>query len=69
MLPPKRRTDMQTHQLDLRTRRMLQMLREMIVRKSVPVSGIMAGIRGEAVMEPFENGGVWGRDPEHDWIK
>ncbi len=59
---------MQSHQLDLRTRRMLQMIRELIVRKSVPVEGIMAGVRDSGAMEPFENGGVWGRDPEHDWM-
>ena len=59
---------MQMHQLDARVRRMLQVLREMIVRRSVPVEGIEAAIRGEEAMEPFVNGGIWGADKEHDWM-
>ncbi len=56
------------HQLDMRARRMIQVLKEMVVRRSVPVEGIVAGLRGEPDLQPFANGDVWGADREHDWM-
>ncbi|MBR5288463.1 MAG: alpha-mannosidase [Clostridia bacterium] len=59
---------MQIHQLDARARRMIQVLKEMIVRTSVPVEEIYAAVRGEETMQPFANGGTWGHDRAHDWM-
>ena len=59
---------MQMHQLDMRVRRMLEVLKEMVVRKSVPVHGIRAAVRDSGEFAPFENGGVWGEDAAHDWM-
>ena len=56
------------HQLDARARQMIQVLRELLVRRSVPVENITASIRGAEDWKPFANGGEWGWDTEHDWM-
>ncbi len=53
---------MQTHQLDARIGRMLDELRRLTVRVSLPVEGIRIARDGEAQSAPFENGAVWGAD-------
>ncbi len=59
---------MQLHQLDLRTRRMLQTLQELTIRRSQPIEGILAGLRGSDQMAPFANGDTWGHTTETDWM-
>ncbi len=59
---------MQTHQLDARTGRMIQILQDLVIRKSVPVQGIRACIRGAKETESFKNGAEWGQDTAHDWM-
>jgi hypothetical protein len=49
---------MQMHQLDMRVRKMLQTLRELIVRKSEMADGILARVRDGGEWAPFENGGI-----------
>ena len=71
MRPEKQRKEgksMQMHQLDVRARRMIQVLREMIVRRSEPVREIYAALRDSKEMTPFANGDEWGCDREHDWM-
>ena len=60
---------MQMHQLDMRVRKMLQTLRELIVRKSEMAGGILAKVRDGGEWAPFENGGIWGEDTAHDWME
>ncbi len=55
---------MQMHQLDARIRRMLDELRRLTVRSSLPVQAIRMARRGETETVPFENGAVWGLDGE-----
>ncbi|MBQ8086938.1 MAG: alpha-mannosidase, partial [Clostridia bacterium] len=59
---------MQMHQLAERTRRMIQVLRELAVRKATPVEGITIAPRDTQNFVPFENGSEWGKDTEHDWM-
>ena len=58
---------MQLHQLDARTRRMLQTLKELCVRISTPVEGIEIAPRDSKDFVPFVNGSEWGQDPAHEW--
>lgn len=59
---------MQMHQLDARVGRMLQILKGLSVRRSIPVADIRACVRGAEETEPFENGAEWGQDAAHDWM-
>ena len=59
---------MSMHQLSERTRRMIEVLREMMVRQSVPAIGIEVAKRGSGRWESFENGGEWGRNEENEWM-
>lgn len=56
------------HQLDARARQMIQVLRELVVRRTAPVEGITASIRDAEDWQTFENGAEWGWDAAHDWM-
>ena len=59
---------MQMHQLAERARKMIQTLKTLQVRASVPVSGIEIAPRGTQDFVPFTNGAEWGQDTAHDWM-
>ena len=59
---------MQMHQLVERTRRMIQVLRDMRYRRHIPVEGIEIAIRDSGDYQPFVNGSEWGQDEAHDWM-
>ena len=56
------------HQLDARTRRMLEVLREYQVRVSRPVENVMIADRDSKDFVPFVQGSEWGLDEAHDWM-
>lgn len=59
---------MPIHQLDARANQMVRVLKELMIRDSVSVTGIRAAIRDGSEETPFENGGEWGWDTAHDWM-
>ncbi len=59
---------MQMHQLAERARKMIQTLKTLQVRASVPVSGIEIAPRGTQDFVPFTNGAEWGQDTARDWM-
>ena len=58
---------MQTHQLDKRIRKMLEVLDGFSVISAVPVEDIETAPRGSEVWTAFENGAAWGAGDE-EWI-
>ena len=58
---------MQTHQLDKRIRKMLEVLDEFTVIQSAPVEQIQIAPRGSDAWAAFKNGDFWGT-PEEEWF-